>query len=80
MNLAAKAYPSPHYVEQAQLVDEIIMDQLIFGCKDEKIRSFLLERNPTSSRHAFSHAMNSQSAIKYNEAIKSITATACSPV
>ena len=80
MNLAAKAYPSPHNAEQAQLIDEIIVDQLIFGCEDEKIRLFLLERNPTSSRDALSYAMNYKSAIKYNESIKSITATACSLV
>ena len=80
MNLAAKAYPGPHNAEQAQLIDEIIMDQLIFGCEDEKIRLFLLERNSTSSRDALSYAMNYKSAIQYNESIKSITATACSLV
>ena len=80
MNVTAKSYPDPHNLEQAQLIDEIIVDQLISGCKDEKIRLFLLERNPTSSRDALSHAMNYKSAIKYHESIKSITATTCAPV
>ena len=64
LSLAAKAYPGPHTAEQAQITDEAIMDQFICGCEDEKIRIFLLDKNPKSSREALSLATAHQSAMR----------------
>ena len=75
LSLAAKAYPGSHTPEQAQVTDEAIMDQLICGCEDEKIRVFLLEKSPKSSREALSLAMAYQSAMRYNDSIKDLAAT-----
>ncbi len=72
LSLAAKAYPGPHTTEQAQITDEAIMDQFICGCEDEKIRIFLLDKNPKSSREALSLATAHQSAMRYNESIKDL--------
>ena len=46
------------------------MDLFIRGCKEEKIRLFLLDKNPKSSREALSLATTHQSAMRYNESIK----------
>ena len=53
LSLAAKAYSGSHTPEQAQVTDEAIMDQLICGCEDEKIRVYLLENSPKSSQKHF---------------------------
>ena len=75
LSLAAKAYPGPHTKEQAQIADDAIMDQLIYGCEDEKMRLFLLEKNPKSSREALSLATSYQSAMRYNDTIRDLTIT-----
>ena len=75
LSLAAKAYPGPHTAEQAQIADDAIMDQLIYGCEDEKMRLFLLEKNPKSSREALSLATSYQSAMRYNDTIRDLTIT-----
>ena len=75
LSLAAKAYPGPHTAEQAQIADDAIMDQLIYGCEDEKMRLFLLEKNPKSSREALSLATSYQSAMRFNDTIRDLTIT-----
>ena len=72
LTLAAKAYPGPHTAEQALITDEAIMDQLICGCEDEKMRLFLLDKSPKSSREALSLATSYQSALRYNDTIRDI--------
>ena len=72
LTLAAKAYPGPHTAEQALITDEAIMDQLICGCEDEKMRLFLLDKSPKSSREALSLATSYQSALRYNDTIRNI--------
>ena len=73
LTLAAKAYPGPHTAEQALITDEAIMDQLIYGCEDEKMRLFLLDKNPKSSREALSLATSYQSALRYNDTIRDLS-------
>ena len=73
LSLAAKAYPGPHTPEYSKITDEAIMDQFICGCEDEKIRIFLLDKNPKSSREALSLATTHQSAMRYNESIKDLS-------
>ena len=75
LSLAAKAYPGPHTAEQAQIADDAIMDQLIYGCENEKMRLFLLEKNSKSSREALSLATSYQSAMRYNDTIRDLTIT-----
>ena len=59
LNLAAKAYPGPHTFEYSKITDEAIMDQFTCGCEHEKIRIFLLHKNPKSPREALSlHGYN----------------------
>ncbi len=55
LSVAAKVYPGLHTTEQAQIANEAIMDQFICGC-GQKIRIFLLGKNPKSSREALSLA------------------------
>ena len=73
LSLAAKAYSGPHTPEYSKITDEAIMDQFICGCEDEKIRIFLLDKNPKSSREALSLATTHQSAMRYNESIKDLS-------
>ena len=66
LGMAAKAFPG----ESSQAVDRMILDQLICGCADEKIRFHLIEKAPATSRDALSLAVAYQAAIKYNESLK----------
>ena len=51
------------------------MDQLIYGYEEEKMRLFLLEKNPKWSRKARSLATSYQSAMRYNDTIRDLTIT-----
>ena len=64
--MAAKAFPG----ESGQPVDRMILDQLICGCSDEKIRFQLIEKVPATSRNALSLAVAYQAAIKYNDIVR----------
>ena len=79
LDLAAKKYSGPLTTEQAQIIDDVIKDQLILGYEDEKIRLFVLERSPASSRDAHTLALKYESIHSYNELIKNNPETACAP-
>ena len=61
--MAAKAFPG----ESSTTVDRMILDQLICGCREEKVRMYLIEQAPDTSMEALSLAVVSQAAINYNE-------------
>ena len=45
------------------------------GCSNDKIRLYLIEKAPTSSRDALSLALAHQAALNYNESLKDTPAT-----
>ena len=61
--MAAKAFSCA----SSATVDRMILDQLICGCGEEKIRMYLIEKARDTSREALSLAVAYQTAIKYNE-------------
>ena len=74
LGMAAKAFPG----ESSSTVDRMILDQLICGCVEEKVRMHLIEKSPSTSREALSIAVAYQAAIKYNESLKESTAVVSS--
>ena len=64
--MAAKAFPE----ESSATVDRMILDQLICGCGEEKVRMYLIEKAPSTSREASSQAVAYQATIKYNENLR----------
>ena len=48
--MAAKAFPG----ESSTTVDRMIMDQFICGFGEEKVRMYLIEKAPSTSREALS--------------------------
>ena len=51
----------------------MILDQLICGCAEEKVRMHLIEKSPSTSREALSIIVAYQAAVKYNESSKEST-------
>ena len=51
--MAAKAFPG----EISAMVDRMILDQLICGCGEEKLRMYLIEKAPSTSREALSQTV-----------------------
>ena len=66
LGMAAKAFPG----ESSATVDKMILDQLICGCGEEKVRMHLIKKAPSTSREALSQAVTYQAAIKYNENLR----------
>ena len=66
LGVAAKAFPG----ESSAMVDIMILDQPICGCGEEKVRMYLIEKAPSTSREALSQAVAYQAAIKYNENLR----------
>ena len=66
LGMAAKAIPG----ESSATVDRMNLDQLICGCGEEKVRMYLIEKAPSTSREALSQAVAYQAAIKYNENLR----------
>ena len=60
---ATKAFPQ----DTTEAVDRFITDQLIAGCSNEKVRLYLIERHPRSSREALDLAVAYQAALEYNQ-------------
>ena len=60
---ATKAFPQ----DTTEAVDRFITDQLIAGCSNEKVRLYLIERHPRSSREALDLAVTYQAALEYNQ-------------
>ena len=60
---ATKAFPH----DTTEAVDRFIADQLIAGCSNEKVRLYLIERHPRSSREALYLAVAYQAALEYNQ-------------
>ena len=48
----------------------MILDQLIYGCGEENVRMYLIEKVPDTSKEALSLAVAYQVAIKYNENLR----------
>ena len=61
-----KAFPG----ESSVTVDKMILDQLIYGCGEEKVRMHLIEKAPSMSREALSLVVAYHAAIKYNESLR----------
>ena len=76
LGMAAKAFPG----ESGQAVDRMILDQLICGCSDEKIRFQLIEKAPATSRDALLLAVAYQAAIKYNDSLKENVLVSTMPI
>ena len=55
----------PHDITEA--IDRFITDQMIAGCLNGKVRLYLIERHPRSSREALDLAVANQAALEYNQ-------------
>ena len=64
--MATKAFPG----ESSATVDRMILDQLICGCGEEKVRMYLIKKAPDTSREALSLAVAYQAAIEYKENLR----------
>ena len=71
LELASKAFPG----DTGVIIDRMITDQFMVGCSNDKIRLYLIEKAPTSSRDALSLALAHQAALNYNESLKDTPAT-----
>ena len=66
LGLAAKAFPG----ESADSIDKNILDQFLIGSRDDKVRLYLIEKNPKTSREALSMAVAYKAVLQYNETLK----------
>ena len=66
LGMAAKAFPR----ESSATVDRLVLNQLICGCGEEKVRMYLIEKAPSTSREALSQAVACQASIKYIENLR----------
>ena len=73
---ATKAFP--HDIIEA--VDWFITDQMIAGCSNEKVRLYLIERHPRTSREALDLAVTYQAALEYNQNLSKPASEATSTV
>ena len=49
LEMAAKAFPG----ENSATIDGMILDQLIYSCGEEKVRMYLIEKAPCTSRELY---------------------------
>ena len=69
LGLAAKAFPR----ENADTIDKNILDQFLIGSGDDKVRLYLIEKSPKTSRDALSMAIAYKAGLQYNETLKDNT-------
>ena len=66
LGLAAKAF----HGESSNMIDKILTDHFIIGCNDDKVRLYLIEKAPKSSKETLSTAVAYTAALKYNYNLK----------
>ena len=81
LGLAAKAFPGENADTKdlgeirslADTNDKNILDQFLIGSGDDKVRLYLIEKSPKTSREALSMAVAYKAALQYNETLKENT-------